>query len=331
MFAEREEARRAAGTCERTTPAIDIDELYRVFCVSLPESLRVVAEALPSRLGLTTAKGVPWSGVFAHAGTLQAPALLFAGAPGLSPEQIERAVLAHLLGVIGAFAQDRMSDGQVSPDPELVGLLFALREARNAALGAAGMQAYVVADELQRVSTDRERQILSQQRPVSWRQYRELSVAKQRVGIVASVVLGQLSGLDVRRLRVLERTVLSATLALQFHDDVVDWEDDWARGGAWAVSLARHVLGEQGDLRGGLGRVREGILRSQVLVHMLECSQRELRATARRARLLPAAKVEAWATNEARRVQELGRLESAHPGYAVRARRLGPWASEVLA
>jgi hypothetical protein len=35
----------------------------------------------------------------------------------------------------------------------------------------------------------------------------------------------------------------SIGVGLQLHDDVIDWEEDWARGGAWAVALARGLRG----------------------------------------------------------------------------------------
>jgi len=80
-----------------------IDALYAGFVSSLPADLQPVARDLPFVLRLSPASGQPWSAVFSHAVTLEAPRL-FSVALAAEPEAVRRAVLAHALSVIEAFA-----------------------------------------------------------------------------------------------------------------------------------------------------------------------------------------------------------------------------------
>src|SRR5438552_3283199 len=57
----------------------DIDELYEAFCGALPTATRMLARDLPHALGLAPTVGIPWSQVFKHEITLNAPALLTEG------------------------------------------------------------------------------------------------------------------------------------------------------------------------------------------------------------------------------------------------------------
>jgi len=85
---------------------------------------------------------------------------------------------------------------------------------------------------------------------------------------------------------------------------------------------------EEGATRPDL--VRRIVLRSGVLGRMLELSRRRYRRAWRHARALGASRIAGWAGERAGRVASLIRMESKHAGYAVRVRKLGPWAAEVL-
>ena len=134
----------------------------------------------------------------------------------------------------------------------------------------------------------------------------------------------------------------SIWLALQFYDDVMDWEDDWARGGAWAVALTHGALQEQrhpaGDgLRApvasalSLEETKALVLSTGTLVRMLELSRREFTRARRRAEVLGARRIAAWARAREGQMRELVRCEAESPGYAHRARALSAWARTVLA
>src|SRR5262245_7518798 len=95
---------------------IDIDALYRSFCACLPSELQETGRALACRLKLAPSADVPWSEVFKHQITLQAPALFVSPGPRVTHGSIEGGVLAHMLSIVEAFAVDRIADGQIPDD-----------------------------------------------------------------------------------------------------------------------------------------------------------------------------------------------------------------------
>src|SRR5690349_11685057 len=100
-----------------------IDALYAGFVSALPERLRPVAEDLPYFLRLAPVPRQPWSAIFSHAVTLEAPRLFAPGLPRADPELVRRSVLAHALSVIEAFGTDRVLDRQAMTTPELLAVL----------------------------------------------------------------------------------------------------------------------------------------------------------------------------------------------------------------
>ena len=115
---------------------------------------------------------------------------------------------------------------------------------------------------------------------------------------------------------------------MQYHDDVVDWEDDHARGRAWAVELARSALSGR---RGGASRtVREMVLESGVLSRMLERSRRHFRAARKRSEVLGARGLSAWAKSKEQHAAMLAAHERQNAGYALRMHALTPWVAKVL-
>jgi hypothetical protein len=156
------------------------------------------------------------------------------------------------------------------------------------------------------------------------------------VGFPAALALAHASHAPSAHVEVIRRSLAGVWLGLQFEDDVGDWEDDWRRGGgAWAVSLARRRLeavkdqtAEERPTEPDL--VRRRVHRMRVLHTMLQRSRHQYRVAWRYARAAGAATLASWAEQRQRRLDDLLPLESKHAGYFVRARKLAPWASEVL-
>ncbi len=315
-----------------------VDDLYEVFADRIGEPLASSARDLPRALSLASVP-VPWSRVFSHEVTLGAPALFAEAMPEVRPSLLRDAVLAHLLAVVDAFGTDRIEDEQVEASPRIFAILGQARRERDRAI--ARMFGGVVpqdcdfraADTLTMRAIRSERAMLLSGRAVDMAIYEHASLDKQCAGILASVALARAVGWDARRCRAVRSTLESVSLGLQLADDVVDWEDDMQRGGAWAVCLMR------GSQRVGLGwmrpekpePIRGQVLRSGVLGVMLSRSCHHMRKARRRATALGAQRLAAWAGGQEARLRSLAAAEEANAGYAVRARALAAWASEVLA
>jgi hypothetical protein len=314
-----------------------VDSAYSAFVRSLSEPLMPAARRLAHTLGLAPPL-VPWSEVFGHEVTLAAPALFAEGMPNGSPQKTRDAVLAHMLAVIEAFGTDRIEDKQVRPSPELEAVLSEARRHRNLATARVYDDPHAVdtdfgtADRVTMAGIRRERVILASGAAADFHTYERISLAKQAVGFPASLALARAAGWGARRRALLAATLASIWLGLQMSDDVVDWEDDLDRGGAWAIALMRDVRARQprGD-RVTETPIHVPLYRSGVLARMMSRSAWHFRAAARRARLLGAVRLSAWAGAQAERVGAMALAEAAHGGYAVRAHALAAWAREVLA
>jgi hypothetical protein len=129
---------------------------------------------------------------------------------------------------------------------------------------------------------------------------------------------------------VLQRTLASVWLGLQMNDDVVDWEDDFGRGGAWAVSLALGTPMERDSRAPEMG-IRRRVFATRALETMLARAQWHFSAVRRRSAALGARELGAWAADRERKVALLRDGERQSAGYAVRAHALAAWAGEVLA
>jgi hypothetical protein len=189
-----------------------------------------------------------------------------------------------------------------------------------------------LADEKTRYAILSEHEILREGKPVTFATYETVSLGKQSPGFPAPLAMAFAAGWDARRRTALYQLLASVWLGLQMHDDVVDWEDDFARGGAWAVSLAKGRPEARPVTRESeVVSTRQRVLASGVLEHMLARSRGHFRAARLRARLLGARRLELWATQRETKIGALVTAERSSPGYAVRAHALAPWAGEVLA
>jgi hypothetical protein len=325
------------------TARTGIDELYASFVSTLPAELQPAARALPSLLHLAPSPDIPWSEVFSHEVTLGAPRLVAEGMAGLPEEAIRDAQLAHLLAIIEAFGTDRLLDGQVDPSRELDGILDRARIARDAALarvlalappseaGDADLT-YQRADEETVAAIRAEHDVLRSGEAVPWSRYLSVAHGKQRLGLPASLALARLAGWDARRRRTLALLLDAVWVGLQLHDDVIDWEGDLARGGAWAASLAAHApfRSDPRDRKTVPVSARRLVFESGALLRMLRHSARCFRAARRRAAALGLERFGAWARDRERTLDDLARKEAASPGQTNRAHALSSWAKTVL-
>ena len=314
---------------------IDIDALYESFCNQVPASMREVAFRLAFTLRLVPSADIPWSAAFKNVVTLQAPWLCVDPVSDALADSVERAVLAHMLAIIEAFGTDRIADEQVTDTPELRNVLALMREARDEALkGLGGSDAVRIAreaDEQTRTAIAREREMLLRGDPVSLDKYEHVSAGKQAVGLPGSLALAAAVDWSAERKATLRSTLLGVWLGLQFQDDVVDWEDDATRGGAWAVVLAHHRVGT--SARGVENReaLRRVVHSSGVLADMLGLALEQYRAALSGAERLGAERLAAWLRERVAEVAEYHEKEHTHPGYLWRLKKLAPWSAEVLA
>jgi hypothetical protein len=314
-----------------------VDDLYEAFVDGLGDPLAAYARDLPRALGLAPRANCPWSDVFSHDVTLGAPALL-SERMKLPPEVVRDAVLAHALAVIDAFGTDRVEDLQVPGSPELLAVLGRARRQRDRAIGRilGGPPPpdcdFAHADALTTKALRKEREVLLASVPVDLDTYERQSLEKQSAGIVASVALARVAGWDQRLRRAVRATLESVALGLQAYDDVVDWEDDLSRGGSWTVCLMKgRRAAETADRQTEGARLRAQVLRSGVLLGLLDRAVHHMSAARRRASALGAESLAAWAASRRERFETLRNAESASAGYAVRAHALSAWAGEVLA
>jgi hypothetical protein len=264
--------------------------------------------------------------------------------PAVPRAVVDDATLAHALAVVEAFGTDRIEDGQVRRTPALEAVLAAIRDARDAALarvlgaGVGGLAddaqlSYAVAGRRTLAAIRDERAALRSGEAVPWERYLDVAWRKQRVALPASLALARVAGWDARRTRTAARLLDAIGVGLQLSDDVVDWEEDLAHGGAWAALLAAY------GPPGGLGprdrqtipvSVQRMVHVSGVLSHLLARSARQLRAARRRAEALGARRLAAWARAQEARMSDLSDREARSPGYATRARALSAWSKLVF-
>ncbi|HKQ69589.1 MAG TPA: hypothetical protein VJT73_09630 [Polyangiaceae bacterium] len=282
---------------------------------------------------MAVSPGVPWSEVFGHEVTFAAPALFAEAMPHISPVKVSDAVLAHLLLVITGFATDRIEDAQVSITPDLLELLARIRDGSTSALGRVlveGVEAAAAslgrchAATLEAISL--ERRILSTRTAIQFSTYEALALGKAALGTPASLALAETAGFTIVERNAIARTLAAVALGMQYHDDVVDWEDDLLRDSSWAVLLA---------VRGRIGQpdpeqLRATVLSSGVLATMLTRSSRHFRVARRRAEALGARTLAAWAERKEENSLLLARHEMGSSGYAVRMHALSPWVAQVL-
>jgi geranylgeranyl pyrophosphate synthase len=315
---------------------VDIDAIWNTFCATLPVDLQSEARILARGIGLVPLPAVPWSGVFKHEGTLAAPALLATAMPRATREMVAKATTAHMLAVIDAFAVDRMLDRQAAASPQMLRLLQHVRAERDRAMRelTGGRKSPYLDTEYEAVcAINTERLLLQHGVPLSFSDYSRLSLAKLAVAFPAPLALAKAAGLENRRQRAVHRILRAIGLGLQLHDDVVDWEEDWSNGGAWAVSLAGGLgvrMSANRRRKPDIQLARHQVHQSGVLAAMMELARWRYREAWRLAAWLGARSVSEWARRQEATLTDLAERESNAAGYAVRAHQLSGWALEVL-
>ena len=316
-----------------------VDGMYTAFCHTLPAALREFGRTLPHRLKLAPVPDVPWSQVFSNEVTLAAPLLVAEGMPHVHPATVRDATLAHLLAIIDAFGTDRIEDKQVTPSSDLCEVLRRVRRARDQALARVCPGDNDLAVDFARAENEMlrairmERGIMKYGDAVDFARYEVISLGKQAVGFPACLALACAAHWDEGPRKALRRMLASVWLALQFQDDVIDWEDDLKRGGAWAVALAQAARAEIPARERPTVRnpIRKLVHESGVMARMLGESHRNYRAARLRAQALGLSQLASWAKVKEANAAHLARMERDHAGYAVRMHALAPWAAEVLA
>ncbi len=312
----------------------ELDDLYGRFCEHLPSELRACARDLPYRLRMTPVPGTPWSEVFGHEVTFAAPALFAEAMPHVSSECVRDAVLAHALAVIDGFGTDRMEDSQVPRSLELAELIVHLRAARDRALRRVAPErseatSFAVSHARMIAAVRAEGRVFAGCEPADFTRYDRIARGKTSIGLPASIALAEAAGFSDSERRAVAMALQSIWLGMQYHDDVVDWEDDYRRGTAWAILLADALV--SGSVRPAHGRTtRDRVLASGVLGTMLGRSFRHFRAARKRCEALGLQGLSAWAKSKEEHAHMLACGERDNPGYAEREQSLSGWAASVL-
>lgn len=317
-------------------PLLWVDGLLAEFCSSFSGPLRDEARRLPYTLGFARDPFTPWSRVFNHEVTLAAPAMVAEAMPAIPADAVKHALIAHALAVIEAMGTDRIEDGQIVPTPGLCKILGAARSLRDEHLVlAAGEAPALDPGDIDREFNEAmmlERDLLVGQRDVDFQTYESISKRKQVCGILGVDALAARAGWDPGRRQTIRRAILGVALGLQLYDDVVDWEDDAMRGRSWVLAL---VLSEKRAPRpwpdpGDACEHRARVLGAGMLARMLRRGRLHFRSAARRASVVGAHRLAAWAHERANLTGQLAEREAVSPGFVIRARALAPWARTVL-
>lgn len=312
---------------------IDVDSVYRDFCDDLPEAIRQSASTLAFRLEVAP-EGVPWSRVFPYEFTLAAPRLVADGIRFLPSATVRVAVLAHVLAVVEAIALSRLASGRISMTPELRKVLGYVRTARDdvcCVVEASMPEArFDLAFDRFEQTLAIERPVLEGLQPADLALYDRLTAAKQSVMLPASSMIALQAGWPPDKRQTLRQLLTAVACGLQVYEDVVDWEDNHVRGGAWPFFLCASLGSEAGTGAPATGSERARVLDSGVLAVLLERAHQHFAKARRLAESLGLCCLERWASAQAVAFHDLCRAESEYAGYAVRATALRVWAEEVL-
>ena len=316
-----------------------VDEIYETFARSLPPTLARAAGALASTLKLVPDgaddKGgassgdrvVAWSAIFKHEIVLAAPALFAEAVPDVSSRVVREAVRAHLLGVLHAFAVDRVQDGEARPSASTLALTDALRDARDRALrgvlDGTGPTTSAFPDDDTAKAVLEEEACLARAEATDVAVYMELSRRKQGAAAPASAALALAAGWSPAEVAKVHELFEALALGLQMYDDAVDWPKDLTRGRAWAASLlgvGRLPVAEAS------ARIRQG----DVLVRLVDGGREQFARGEALAQAMHATSIADWASERRRALARVAREEQRSPGYAAREQELGGWLHEVL-
>jgi hypothetical protein len=222
------------------------EETYRWLVEGLPARLRQPAERLPWRLGLTKSPDGRW-GDFVRLHPNRELPLYAAQAPdgglGLTAVQLNHFLRAHHLGAFAWLVRDRIEDGQVDADDQLLELAEAFeRRWREAIIDGTGDG--LLAEALFRRATARWQRGTRAERNVlaagSVRAPIYAAIVREKLGWIGapSQALLQVTG-DRRRVNAFLHAHDLYLVGLQAIDDVIDMDEDRALRGS-DVSSALH-------------------------------------------------------------------------------------------
>jgi hypothetical protein len=302
-----------------------VDDLYEGFVDRMGSGLSASARDLPRVLRLTSV-AQPWSQVFEHEITLGAPALFAESMVGVPSALTRDAVLAHLLAVIDSFGTARVEDERIDASPHVFAVLSRARHERDRAMMRLFSRTplsdtdFRAADAMTIRAVRRERSMIQSTYPVDFDLYEDTLLDKRCSGVLASVALARIAGLGPRRCRAVRATLESISLSLQIYDDVVDWEADLQRGGAWVMCLMRGTMpppysGKHATRGTG---ARSEVLGSGILEAMLSRARMHMRSARRLASALRAQRLASWAAAQEARLESLVAAEADSAGFAVR-------------
>ena len=329
-----------------------VDEIYEMFARSLPPTLARAAGTLASTLrlvpdgagGETSAAAPPrddralaWSEVFQHEIVLAAPALFAEAVPEVPSRIVREALRAHVLGVLHAFAVDRVQDGEARPGASTLALIDAMRDARDLALrrvleGAAAKvptatttatTATGFPDEDTAAAVRDEQRCLAASEATSMARYLEVSRRKQGAAAPASAALALSAGWAPAEVALVHELFEALALGLQMYDDAIDWPKDLERGSAWAASLL-------GVARLPRAEASAKIRQSDVLFALVDGGRAQFARGEDIASKLGATSAAAWAGTQRLALERVASLEQRSPGYSARQQALGGWLHEVL-
>lgn len=215
------------------------DETYRWLVDGLPDRLRQPAERLPWRLGLTKSPDGRW-GDFVRLHPNRALPLYAAQSPngglGLTIVQLNHFLRAHHLGAFAWLVRDRIEDGQVEVDDQLLELAEVFEQRWREAI-CDGTEDGLLAEALFRRATARwqggtraERKVLA---AGSVRAPIYAAIVREKLGWIGapSQALLQASR-DPRRVKAFLHAHDLYLVGLQAIDDVIDMDEDRALRGS---------------------------------------------------------------------------------------------------
>ena len=214
------------------------DETYRWLVDGLPARLRQPAERLPWTLGLTQSPDGRWSDFVRLHPNRQLP-LYAAQAPngelGLTAVQLNHFLRAHHLGAFAWLVRDRIEDGQVEVDDQLLELADAFEQRWREAI-VDGTGDGLLAEALFRRATARWQRGTRAERKVlaagSVRAPIYAAIVREKLGWIGapSQALLQATG-DRRRVNAFLHAHDLYLVGLQAIDDVIDMDEDRALRG----------------------------------------------------------------------------------------------------
>lgn len=301
---------------------LDIDALYQEFVETLPVEDRPMARQLAYVLGLAPVVDLPWSRVFADGPVLHLPWFFADAMPDVAPSVVVNAVHAHLLGVIAAFAADRIQDGQLRrPPAKLLRVVNALRIRRDNVLERLGdapadaQHDFALGEWDTAVAVIEENRLLGRGGGVDFATYERIALDKSAMAFPASLRLAHTAGWSEEQLGLVRQAISCVILTLQMQDDAADWDEDLQRGASWAACLATGAADR--FVHESLDQTRCRVLTSGVLARLLARGRAHADSVRSAAEKLGASSLAQWAGELVAILAALIHREGERPGYAA--------------